>query len=167
MSPFRSSGRCLRYRGDLKQDFVEPLVHARVVPPRLCVVGPIPVFVVMRPSLLRHTGWRALLMDGHVPFAAVDVGPGQGRGSKRHVLHSAEMAATMLEALRALRRHGVQAADFRVLQTWRWRDGCVGGAGAHPLVVPIGVHRWRRQTRRRQGHSHVSFVVWHRHAHRA
>lgn len=144
-----------RYWGDPRLDFLEPLRCSLVVPPRVGLIGPLPLLAVVRSSLLRHLGWSVLVMDGRRPLAVVDAGWTCG-GQRFHAVHSQSAAEALHDALVQMRRHVLRPADLRLLTTQYWRDTCVAGPGRRPLVAPL----YRSSAARGGRGSPVTFSRW-------
>jgi hypothetical protein len=163
MSRF-SVGPTLRYRGDARRDFLEPLGRTKAVPHRVTLVGPLPLFVALSGPTLRAVGWRALVLDGERPFAVVDIGRTRNR-DRFHTIHGEATARALLAAIATLQRAGVAGCDLRVLLTDRWRDACVAGAGRHPVVLPLSVQDGPLSPVRLR-HRLTKLASWHKDNHR-
>jgi hypothetical protein len=125
-----------RYCGSPRRDFLEPLGCTLATPPFVGLVGPLPLYAVVRPSLLRHLGWSVLVMNGQRPFAMVDAGWTRG-GRRFHAVHSQAAAVSLHDALLEMRRHIFRPEDLRLLTSQCWRDTCVAGPGQRPIVAPL------------------------------
>lgn len=125
-----------RYCGDPRRDFLEPLGCTIAVPTRVGLIGPLPLFAVVRPSSLRLLGWSVLVMNGRYPLAVVDSGWTRG-GRRFHAVHSQAAAASLHDALLQMRRYVLRPEDLRLLTTEYWRDTCVAGPGNRSLVTPL------------------------------
>lgn len=129
-----------RYNGDPRRDFLSPLSCTMAAPQRVNLVGPFPLFAVVRPTLLRMLGWTALIIDGQQPMAVVDAGKTHG-GHLFHAVHTRAAAESLQAALRQADRYLPCSAGLRLLTTQFWRDTCVAGSDYRSLVFPLYQHR--------------------------
>jgi hypothetical protein len=141
----------IRYIGDPRRDFLEPLASTRALPSSISLIGPLPLFAVVRAALPRQIGWSVLALDGPRPLAMVDAGWTRGR-RRFHAVHSEAAAAALHDALQQMRRLVPRPGDLRLLTTRYWRDTCVAGPRHRSLVVPL----YDRGRRRRP----VPFDTW-------
>lgn len=135
-APFRRASPRPRYRGDPRRDFLEPLAATRGLPPSVSLVGPLPLFIVVRSSRPRQIGWSMLALDGERPLAFVDAGWTPG-GRRFQAVHSEAAAAALHDALLQMRRLVRRPGDLRLLTLPYWRDTCVAGPRHRALVVPL------------------------------